>query len=532
MSRCNHAALAAPRAAAALPAATRPAALRSRSALAALAVLTLTQALPVRAGAGSVRAPVPYRGLPASLQPMLTPRAPTPAPFEHRLVRGVLAWRDACLAWLRRYPLLGDAAVVALLLWQSGAHVSGIHGGRHVLALALIPAVLLPLMWRRRAPFAVFGVIAALALTQLFVSPELTDDAALLVAFYTIAAYQPTRRVLAAAVILEAGAVLAGARQGTTAGHAFWIWAVTTFLVAATGFVGAYVRTRRAYLASLVDRAQRLEREQERDAQLAAAAERSRIAREMHDVVAHNIAVMIALADGAVYTATDRPGQAVSLMGQVSATGRAALAEMRRLLGVLRDPSTGAVSPGAVSAGSALPGRAAGAVSADGADPPPGLDDVDDLLTAVRTAGLPASLTVTGETFPVPAGMQLALYRMTQEALTNTLKYATGAASVQVHLTYLPGSVGLEVTDDGRPRAETAGLAGQPGGHGITGMRERAAGFGGEVFAGPRPGGGWRVHTVLRLDPELPAASPVPRGAVLADNRLARGRAAAGTESA
>jgi signal transduction histidine kinase len=201
----------------------------------------------------------------------------------------------------------------------------------------------------------------------------------------------------------------------------------------------------------------------------------------MHDIVAHNIAVMIALADGAAYTAETSPGQAASIMGQVSATGRSALAEMRRLLGVLREPAE------------------------SGHAPQPSLDDVEDLVATVRAAGLPTRLTVTGPPFPLPPGAQLALYRTIQEALTNTLKHAPGATA-QVRLAYRPGEVELEVTDDGGPAPSEQGPvpAGREpgsgpggGGHGLPGMRERAAVFGGQVSAGPRPGGGWQVRTVL-----------------------------------
>jgi signal transduction histidine kinase len=386
-------------------------------------------------------------------------------------MRGVLGWRDRCLAWVRRHPLLADAALVAVLLWQSGPRVTDVRSIGQAWSLALIPALLLPLVWRRRAPFLVFMIIAALAAVQLFTSRELTDDVALLVAFYTVAAYEPPRRILAAAGVLEIGAVLVVARLSQSPKQ-FWIWVLISGLVTGAGLTGYYARTRRAHLASLVDRAARLERERDQEARLAASAERSRIAREMHDIVAHHIAVMIALADGAAYTAGGDPGQAVTLMGEVSATGRSALNEMRRLLGVMRQPDAPA------------PGHA----------PQPTLADVDDLLATVRAAGLPARLTVSGRPFPLPPSAQLALYRMIQEALTNTLKHAA-ASSAQVRLTYRPGEVGLDVADDGR-----AG-AGSAAGHGIAGMRERAAVFGGEVSAGPGPGGGWRVHTVLRLGP-------------------------------
>ena len=414
-------------------------------------------------------------------------RQPRSVPRPERLrARDVLAVRDGLLAVIRRHPMLTDAALAAVVLAVAVPPVSTVTGRDQVLSLALVVALVVPLVWRRRAPFAVFLLMTALALAQFLTSQELTDDLALLVAFYTIAACQPPRRVLLAAAMLEAGAVLV--TSGTT--RPLLVWAILSALVAAAGFLGYYARTRRAYLAALVDRAERLERERDQQAQFAAAAERVRIAREVHDIVAHNIAVMIALADGAAYTAEASPGQAASLMSQVSATGRSALTEMRRLLGVLHEPA---------AAGNA---------------PQPGLNDVEDLIATVRAAGLPTRLTVTGQPFPLPPTAQLALYRMIQEALTNTLKHAPGATA-QVRLAYLPGGVELEVTDDGRPGAVAAGgeSASLPGsGHGIAGMRERAALFGGEVSAGPRPGGGWRVHTMLPLDPEPDEGGETPIG--------------------
>ena len=377
-------------------------------------------------------------------------------------------------AWIRRHPFVTDAALAAFVLWLSVPPISAISGRDHGLSLALVIALVCLLIWRRRAPFAVLLAMTGLALGQFVINKELNVDIALLVAFYTLAAYERPKRVLAAAVMLEAGAVLIVLTVFPTAG----LWALLSGLVAAAGFLGYYARTRRAYLAALVDRAERLERERDQQTQLAAAAERARIAREVHDIVAHNIAVMIALAEGAAYTAATSTGQAVSLMGQVSDTGRSALRDMRRLLGVLRE--------------SGQPERA----------PQPTLDDVEDLLATVRAAGLPVRLIVTGQPSPLPAAAQLALYRMIQEALTNTLKHAPSAAAAQVRLGYLPGEVELEVTDAGLPASmATPGTGRSVAGHGIAGMRERAAVFGGQVTAGPRPGGGWRVHTVLRLSP-------------------------------
>ncbi len=200
----------------------------------------------------------------------------------------------------------------------------------------------------------------------------------------------------------------------------------------------------------------------------------------MHDIVAHNIAVMIALAEGAAYTTKKDADQAADLMGQVSTTDRTALTEMRRLLGVLRQPV------------------------ADGHAPQPTLADLDNLLGTFGVAGLDAELTVAGQPFPLPPSAQLAIYRIVQEALTNTLKHAPGA-SARVRLSYSDGQVELEVTDDGVGAGGAGGAGARVGGgsgHGITGMRERAAVFGGQVSAGRRPSGGWRVQAVLRADPD------------------------------
>jgi len=370
--------------------------------------------------------------------------------------------------------------VAAAVLALSVPQVITPAGGILVLELVLYTAQAVLLVFRRQYPFGVFWLIFVLLVVTANYTTEGLDGIASLVAFYTVAAYKPLRGVVLAAVTMEAWVVLinfggAGVKEPQRAASLL----AQSALLAAAGFAGYCARTRRAYLEAAQDRAGRLERERDQQAQLAAAAERARIAREVHDIVAHNIAVMIALADGAAYTAETNPGQAASVMGQVAATGRSALGEMRRLVGVLREPAT--------------PGHA----------PQPGLDDLEELIASVRAAGLPARLTVTGPPFALPPSAQLALYRITQEALTNTLKHAPGTTA-QVRLAYLPGQVELEVTDDGRtgavpPGGESAGLPG--GGHGIAGMRERAATFGGQVSAGPRSGGGWLVRTVLRLAP-------------------------------
>jgi signal transduction histidine kinase len=426
-----------------------------------------------------------------SLRSTMT-RQPHTAPRpEHTPARGIRPAWDRLLAAIGRNPLLADTALAAAVLALSVPQVITSAGGIDALALALYAAQAVLLVFRRQAPFGVFWLIFVLA-AVLTVTPGELNGIALLVAFYTVAAYEPPRGVVLAAVTLETGVVLLFfAPAGVKDSQRVSGFLAVSALLAAAGFAGYYARTRRAYLEAVKDRAGRLERERDQQAQLAAAAERARIAREVHDIVAHNIAVMIALADGAGYTAEASPGQAASVMGQVSATGRSALTEMRRLVGVLREPAT--------------PGPA----------PQPGLDEIEDLIATTRAAGLPALLTVTGPPVPLPPSAQLALYRITQEALTNTLKHAPGATA-HIRLTYRPGQVELEVTDDGRPGAVPPGgkSDGPRGdGYGIAGMRERAATFGGQVSAGPRPGGGWRVRTVLQLAPAPTGSQAVTRAA-------------------
>ncbi|MFC5824307.1 sensor histidine kinase [Nonomuraea insulae] len=235
-------------------------------------------------------------------------------------------------------------------------------------------------------------------------------------------------------------------------------------LMVALGFggcllLGLTIRTRHAYLAALEERARWLEGIREQQALLSATAERGRIAREVHDIVAHNLAVMVALADGAVASAAD-PERSAGLMAKVAVTGREALSQVRRLVGVLRDDE-------------ALDLR------------------IDTLVDQVRGAGLPVTLIREGHARTM---VDLVVYRIVQEALTNTMKHAGQQATATVRLRYGQTDVEVEVVDDGGGRR----LAGpEPTGHGLAGMRERVASCGGNVVAGSVPGGGWRVHARL-----------------------------------
>ncbi|MGA2474008.1 MAG: histidine kinase, partial [Acidimicrobiales bacterium] len=242
-----------------------------------------------------------------------------------------------------------------------------------------------------------------------------------------------------------------------------------------------------------------LELERDQQASLAAAAERARIAREMHDVVSHNIQVMVTLADAAAAAQVSDPGRAADVMHEVSSTGRQALTDMRRMVGVLRD------EPAAAAAnGSGRPSLA----------PQPGLGELNALVERVRGTGLDVAVEQSGRPFPVSGAAGLTVYRIVQEALTNALKHAEEPASVQVRLEFSDPDISVRVTDDGRtavpvpvpangngngnPSGSGNGRRAGGGGHGVAGMAERAAAFGGTLEAGPRPAGGWEVMATLR----------------------------------
>ena len=382
-------------------------------------------------------------------------------------------------AAVRRHPRWADGGLAVLL---AGVNAPGmVAAGVGVVDWLWFGAVHLPLVWRRRAPVLVFWTVLGLGGAALTTAPPaivqgVYPESLALVAIYTVARYRTRRHLWPAIAVLETILLVAAWQQE----QPWTSLALGTSALAATVLLGVTVSTRRAYLAELEERARRLERDRDQQAQLAAATERARIARELHDIVAHNLAVMIALADGAAFTATVAPDRAADAMLQVSGTGRQALVEMRRLLGLLRD------------------GQPAQAPSE--LVPQPGLDEIDELVDQVRAAGVRITLTRQGTAGAWGPGAGLAVYRIVQEALTNTLKHAGPQASAQVRLCYTAAGVELEVTDDGagRPARAVAGTA--AGGHGLAGMIERAASYGGQVEAGPRPGVGWRVRARLRFD--------------------------------
>jgi signal transduction histidine kinase len=376
------------------------------------------------------------------------------------------------------HPLAVDLAVVAVtavvsILGLNSQH--RLHGGTLIFAIALC----VPLLLRRLSTRACFLAVVLVAFVQWLTSAPQVADAAVLIALYWVALEEDLIAVTLAAVTVETGAVLAAVRWSPS--QPLKVWVGLSGLATAAGVLGVTVRQRRALLISLQEKAARLEFERDQEGRLGAAAERARIAREMHDIVAHNLSVMIALADGATYAMDASPERAIEATRRVSSTGREALVEMRRLLGVLREEST--EHPLA---------------------PQPGLDRLDELLARVHAAGIPVTMEMDGDPHALPDGVQLTVFRVAQEALTNTLKHATRPTRAHLALRCSAGQVDLEVTDSGDRELSRRRSQASAGGNGLRGMRERVAVYGGKLDAGPDPQGGWRVH--LRLAPDAEAA--------------------------
>ncbi len=344
-----------------------------------------------------------------------------------------------------------------------------------VAALIVLALMVAPLVARRIWPIPVFGWILVTQLPAVAWNRHLIAAPATLIALYTVAKLQSRRDSLACAGALELSVVTA---LLLFAGSGWWYDLIfLSGLIAAALGLGLYIGTRRAYLAELRDRADRLERERDQQAALAVAAERARIAREMHDIVAHHLTVMVTLSEAAVAASASSPERATDVMRSVADTGRRALADTRRLLGVLRQ------RPDQEPVGTL--------------QPVPDLTQLDSLIEQVRSAGLDTTLEIHGQAPDVPAGVQLTVYRLVQEALTNTLKHGGPGARASVRLRYLRDELLVDIDDDGAGAA--APVAASVGG-GLLGMRERVHAYGGDVQAGPRGPGGWQVSARLRLD--------------------------------
>jgi signal transduction histidine kinase len=346
---------------------------------------------------------------------------------------------------------------------------------RGTLALAYVLALLhtLPLAARRRYPGAVLGigVASGLAVAALGVSP-IVLGIAILVAVYSVAAYGSRWVSLAGLAAAELGSAAVQLTPGRFQAPTV---VSNALVIGAAWLLGHFVGVRRAYTARL-ERTAELERTRAELARRAVVEERLRLARELHDVVAHSISVIAVQSGVGAHVASTQPEEAAKALAAIEATSRAALIELRRLLGVLRQE-----------------GEPQGSLA-----PVPGLADLDALLAEVSKAGLGVRLRVEGTPSPLPAGVDLSAYRIVQEALTNVVKHA-GPARAQVVVGYGDQEVTVEVTDDGRGVTAPTGDGRAEVGHGLIGMRERVQVFGGELEVGPRPGGGFRVAARLPL---------------------------------
>ncbi|MDE3132834.1 MAG: sensor histidine kinase [Acidobacteriota bacterium] len=384
-----------------------------------------------------------------------------------------------------RHPLLTDA------LLASGTAAASIVGlaVQHRLTPAMLgfcAALCLPLLLRQWAPRLGYACIVLVALLQWLISGPQLADVAVLIALYWICLECDVASILAAAAVAETGAIMLALRWEA---QEFKYWFGVTGLTVAAAALGVMVRQRRELLESLREKAARLERERDQQAELGAAAERARIAREMHDIVSHNLTVMIALADGARYALDASPEQATGAVERISATGRQALVEMRRLLGVLR-----------------------GDKAPEPLEPQPTLERLDDLIARVDAAGIPVTVDVDGDLRQLAPGVQLAVFRVAQEALTNTLKHAARPATARLWLRCNGGLVELEITNSGSALGARAAAPPFPAsdGRGLLGMRERANIYDGALDVGPTEDGGWRVHLQLQGDAPTPEPAPAP----------------------
>jgi signal transduction histidine kinase len=368
---------------------------------------------------------------------------------------------DKVARWLRRpraNPWWFDSALALAIAGLNTAffvfhpEVRGLPRGMFVLGCGLVLLHTLPLAARRRFPLAVLAasVASGLAFTVLDLPPDLLW-------------------LVVAEVGLVANQLTPGRFQApTVVGNALFI--------GAAWLLGHFVGVRRLYVLQLEERTAELERAREELARRAVVEERLRLARELHDVVAHAMSVIAVQSGVGAHVANTQPKEAAKALVAIEATSRAALEELRRLLGVLRqaDEPQGDLAP------------------------VPGLANLDVLLTEVSKAGLAVKLQVNGTQPQLPAGVDLSAYRIVQEALTNVVKHA-GPARAQVVVGYGDQEVTVEVIDDGRG-AVTSVSDGRVGtGHGLIGMRERVQAFGGDLEAGPRPGGGFRVAARLPL---------------------------------
>ncbi|GLY78007.1 sensor histidine kinase [Actinoallomurus iriomotensis] len=396
--------------------------------------------------------------------PRHDPRTGASAPARWvRLVSGFVRGVDA------RHPLWWDVGPpIALALVTLPSYL-----GAGPVTWAVWLGFVVPLPWRRRHPFRVLLAMAVPAVVSLWNGAVPPNALGLCVALYGVALRSAISRVTWSGLLT--GAAIA-ADVTWWPGDGLGLRILTGLMpCAASVLLGLFVRIRREEIAALEDKAALLERERDQQARLAAAAERNAIAREMHDIIGHNLSVIVGLADGGRFAAAKAPNQAVQALEAISDTSRQALGELRRVLGILRDGD---------------PARRPATLA-----PQPTLADLGELLTRLRDTGLTVRYTTTGSPHDLSAGYQLMMYRMVQESLTNVLKHAGPDCEAQVRVRHGPEGVSVTVTNTGGPATVAAGADGT--GQGLTGIRERAALYDGTLRTGPLPSGGWHVDLWL-----------------------------------
>ncbi|MGY4744617.1 sensor histidine kinase [Streptomyces sp. ATMOS53] len=435
---------------------------------------------------------------------MPAPSAPAPAPNpderqflqaltsdpEQRVIASVVSrlasWRraDRARPWVRRWGVPVFCLAVGSDAYANPHNVSDPQ-------LPIVLAFCIPLLWRERRPMLVFALTTAVSIVSLPLGVLTGAEFARVVALFNVGRHCTPRRL----------AVATGITLVQLVAWAYFFWRgrqleyvtrpepVTLMVmaaVAAFAALGLLLRLAYAYIDAL-------KKQRDQQARLATAQERARVSREMHDILGHTLAVIVGLADGAAGLTETKPERGAQTLRIISASGRDALAELRRLLAVIDDDRHSQ-------------DRSHGVPLA----PQPGLADLDALLDRVRAAGPTVALHAHGDLTELAPGLQLSAYRIIQEALTNTVKYAASTTSVHVSLAADPDTVRITVEDTGPPRAPRARLGRKGSGRGLVGMRERAALYRGEVTAGPNPHGGWTVHALLITNPPVNSLEKQP----------------------
>ena len=382
-------------------------------------------------------------------------------------------------AWTGQLVVVALAGLSLIDIWV--VSLSDVTAGLRLVNTIILFAICLALVWRRRSPVAVlFTVMVLVVIQAMFFSPPVQNAGeqptlesflALLLGFYSVAAYAEERRAILGAAIVGASILVIDIPRliaGTNPGDIIPAWLFYTTV----WFIGRALRQHRLQSARLQDLAAQLELEREEKARTAVVEERSRISRELHDVIAHSVSIMVVQAQAAQRLLEGEQHEARQALGSIETTGRQALTGMRRMLGILRRTDEElALSP------------------------QPSLEHLEALIEKVRASGIPVELRVEGEPEPLPPGVGLSAYRIVQEALTNTLKHA-GPARAEVMIHYRDDELELEISDDGAGNGK-----GEGPGQGLIGMRERVALYGGTLESGKRLDTGYLVRARLPLNP-------------------------------